>query len=1206
MRGWMCLHGSTPARLGGWLVALVAASALFAASAQAAPSAPDALPQTWGVQVDAALARALDRPVLRQLRAVGMTLVAAPGLDAATGRRLTSLAQREKLPLIQPLGGGAEACVQHKLAEPGHRCAVAAASPAAARALAAGGDADLVVVSASTGSGLNAGASRVMAVVPLRGSGYRAATWRREINAARSADGLDLAVLPTGSGAQAALIRYLKQLRPLARGDRSAPTRPATPLVVPSGGGGLAVSWSAVKDAVAYAVYLDGRRTSTVASPGVQLPSLACTPHLVEVDAVDKAGNRSAKAFATATPSGCGIAAPPSPISILPGPPAPGMPTPTPTATAAPTPETTITSGPSGPTNRADASFTFTATVPGATFECRLDTPAGAGTFSPCTSPRSYATNVDGDYTFVVRAVDAAGNPDPTPATRTFTVQTTPSDTQPPTTPGQLGYGTRSQTSVQIEWEASTDSVGVAGYRVFRDSTLVGTTQALTFTYSLLTCGTSYSLGVEALDGAGNVSQRATIVVGTDDCPDTSPPTAPARLRALSVGETSIRLAWEPSIDDIGVTGYYVYRGGSLVDATTGTEIEMSNLQCGAPVEVGIVARDAAENLSQRNTVTVSTAECSDKTPPSSPAGLKLIEATPELVSIAWDPSTDDVGVTGYRVYIDGRLTDTVDGTSAILPVPACDTAYQVAVEARDAAGNGSVKATLAVRSAICPDTSPPTPPRSLRATASTETTVTLVWDAGTDDRGVAEYRLHRNGVRVTSTSGTSATVTGLKCGTTYEVGVVSADAAGNTSASTVVSASTSNCTSPEPEPATLFVSPTGSDQNECTRAAPCAGFDRAFRISKPGDVVEVASGRYGSQIIKQAPGHENGPDILFRPAKGARVVLDELAFGSDETGPDHIAVRGMEMSVKATEPGVGNQVGIYVGPGSTFITLDDMDAGSVHAWLVDHLTVRGGDYGPCHVVAPITQTCGNSKLDLATNVTIDGATFHDYRFDETCFEAGFECHWECMYINAGHNISIVNSKFRQCAIFDIFATISGPQAGEMGHRDLTIENNWLAAPWAETPTGGTPTRASAVALSWCQNGPEVAFDGVRVAFNSFAADTTLELDTNPECTWKDVDVVGNLMMWDGCHPGDGWTYAYNVWSDSRRRGTCAATDSTIGSDAFPYADASTDDELDFHLDQQSVADDHVPAVAGCPAKDIDGQPRPAAGSRCDAGADER
>jgi hypothetical protein len=85
-------------------------------------------------------------------------------------------------------------------------------------------------------------------------------------------------------------------------------------------------------------------------------------------------------------------------------------------------PDTTITAGPSDGT-ATDASFSFTATETGSTFECKLD----AASFGACTSPKTYSGLAVSDHTFSVRATDQAGNTDQTPATRTWTVQAPPS-----------------------------------------------------------------------------------------------------------------------------------------------------------------------------------------------------------------------------------------------------------------------------------------------------------------------------------------------------------------------------------------------------------------------------------------------------------------------------------------------------------------------------------------------------------------------------------------------------------------------------------------------------------------------------------------------------------------------------------------------------------------------------------------------------------
>jgi Ca2+-binding RTX toxin-like protein len=81
-------------------------------------------------------------------------------------------------------------------------------------------------------------------------------------------------------------------------------------------------------------------------------------------------------------------------------------------------PDTTIDSGPSGNTSDDTPEFTFSSNEPGSTFECQFD---GTG-FVGCDSPLTTAPLSNGPHSFKVRAVDAVGHPDPTPASRSFTV----------------------------------------------------------------------------------------------------------------------------------------------------------------------------------------------------------------------------------------------------------------------------------------------------------------------------------------------------------------------------------------------------------------------------------------------------------------------------------------------------------------------------------------------------------------------------------------------------------------------------------------------------------------------------------------------------------------------------------------------------------------------------------------------------------------
>jgi len=91
---------------------------------------------------------------------------------------------------------------------------------------------------------------------------------------------------------------------------------------------------------------------------------------------------------------------------------------PAPSATDSTPPDTAILSKPANISNDGSGSFTFMATEPDATFECKLD----VGSYAPCTSPFEFSVMAAGSHNFSVRAKDPAGNIDPTPAACIWTI----------------------------------------------------------------------------------------------------------------------------------------------------------------------------------------------------------------------------------------------------------------------------------------------------------------------------------------------------------------------------------------------------------------------------------------------------------------------------------------------------------------------------------------------------------------------------------------------------------------------------------------------------------------------------------------------------------------------------------------------------------------------------------------------------------------
>ena len=143
------------------------------------------------------------------------------------------------------------------------------------------------------------------------------------------------------------------------------------------------------------------------------------------------------------------------------------------------------------------------------------------------------------------------------------------SDTTPPTAPGNLSATASSPGQADLSWNASTDNIGVAGYKVYRNGTFVATTTATSYSDTTVAPSTAYSYTVTAFDAAGNVSPTSNTATVTT-AGDTQPPSAPTGLAATAATGTQVNLTWNAATDNVGVAGYTVYRNGSAIATTSG------------------------------------------------------------------------------------------------------------------------------------------------------------------------------------------------------------------------------------------------------------------------------------------------------------------------------------------------------------------------------------------------------------------------------------------------------------------------------------------------------------------------------------------------------------------------------------------------------------------------------------------------------------
>jgi chitodextrinase len=216
---------------------------------------------------------------------------------------------------------------------------------------------------------------------------------------------------------------------------------------------------------------------------------------------------------------------------------------------------------------------------------------------------------------------------------------------------------------------------------------------------------TSVQAGFEPWVGGTGLAVNSFSYTTSGTGGDTQPPSTPGNLSASNVTSSGASLSWNPSTDNVGVTGYDVYRrqgtSGTFtqVGSSTTTSFAATGLSASTQYQFYVIARDAAGNSSaQSNTVTLTTSGTGgDTSPPSVPQNLTVSGTTSSSVSLSWSASTDNVGVVGYDVLrapgtSGGTFTvvGTASGTSFTNSGLTANTTFRYQVRARDAAGNTS------------------------------------------------------------------------------------------------------------------------------------------------------------------------------------------------------------------------------------------------------------------------------------------------------------------------------------------------------------------------------------------------------------------------------------------------------------------------------------------------------------------------------------
>jgi hypothetical protein len=259
--------------------------------------------------------------------------------------------------------------------------------------------------------------------------------------------------------------------------------------------------------------------------------------------------------------------------------------------------------------------------------------------------------------------------------------------------------------TVELIW---TVAPGTDSYNVYRNGALVANTAAANYDDSGLTPLTTYSYQVGSVVGGSEVGLSSASTATTQAAAETSPPTEPGVITVSSVTQSSAKLTWSKSSDNVRIEGYRILRGGpadsaaSLVYIWTADGFKNTysptGLRSGTTYQFGVVALDPDNNLSPTRTVTFTTSISTDTVAPAAPSsGSVVVKAfSPTRIDVTWGASSSS-DVSGYLVLRDGSVAGRVD-----LPMRTTysdnglgpGTAHSYSIETVDSAGNVSVPTT--------------------------------------------------------------------------------------------------------------------------------------------------------------------------------------------------------------------------------------------------------------------------------------------------------------------------------------------------------------------------------------------------------------------------------------------------------------------------------------------------------------------------------
>jgi WD40 repeat protein/fibronectin type 3 domain-containing protein len=448
------------------------------------------------------------------------------------------------------------------------------------------------------------------------------------------------------------------------------------------------------------------------------------------------------------------------------------------------------------------------------------------------------APQTTGPVTIKSRAVDDSLNQE-TPGTG-ITVNVgsgSGSDTTAPTVPGGLSATAAGSSQINLAWTASTDNVGVAGYRVERcqgagcsNFTQVATPTATSYNDTGLTANTTYQYRVRAVDAAGNLGGYSTVVSATTQTGGSTPGglvaayafdegTGSSAADATGKGHTGTLTGTAWAAGRFG-SGLSFNGSSSLVTVADANDLDLGTaMTISAWVNPSVlndwrtvIMKEAPNGLAYALYGHDTARPAAYINTGGSDRGANGSQSLP---ANTWSHLAASYDGTTLRLYVNGSLagSQAVTGTLAATASPLriggnavwgeyfAGLIDEVRIYNRvlSAAEIQADSTTPIGTSGPGSDTTAPTVPGGLSATAASSSQINLTWTASTDNVGVAGYRVERcqgagcsNFTQVATPTATSYNDTGLTANTTYQYRVRAVDAAGNLGGySTVVSATT-------------------------------------------------------------------------------------------------------------------------------------------------------------------------------------------------------------------------------------------------------------------------------------------------------------------------------------------------------------------------------------------------------------------------------